>query len=128
MLKSTFLSGILVAFLGFSLAAVALWVLPICHGHDVMSCFWMVRCAALMGLLVGLSGCFMLLLKPAGAVGVQLMNILLGAAIVALATVVIGPCPSPMMACHSVTGKVLTLWGIIVMVVAAADAWRLSRT
>lgn len=128
MRKSTYVSGLLIAVLGLSLTVMSLWVLPICHGEEVMPCFWMVRAVALMGFVVGFSGIMMLLLRAERAIGVELMNVLLGAAIVGLATFVIGPCPSPMMACHSVTAKVLILWGIIVSIVAAADAWRLSRT
>ena len=42
-------------------------------------------------------------------------------------TVLIGTCPNPMMACHRVTDPALIVIGVLVALVAAADAWRLSK-
>ncbi len=113
--------------LGLGLSAASLFALPICHGEGHMACFWMVRAEALTGAVIGFSGCLLTVFGQDRAFGVQIMNALLGLSVIALATFVIGPCQSPMMACHAVSAKVLILWGAVVTVVAAADCWRLSR-
>ena len=54
-------------------------------------------------------------------------NILNGILVVLLATVLIGPCPNPMMGCHATTQGALIVFGVIIALIAAADLWRLSR-
>lgn len=127
MTRPAFFSGLAMMALGLGLVVAALYFLPICHGDHPMQCFWMTRAIGVVGFAIGLSGVMLQFLERQRAVGVQMMNVLLGLVVVALATFAIGPCPNPMMACHAVTGKVLTLWGVLVAVAAAMDAWRLSR-
>ncbi len=125
--KKSYLTGLLMMALGLGLSAVSLYALPICHGDEHMSCYYMVRAEALLGGVIGSSGVLLMILGKARAAGVEMMNVLLGLAVIAIATIVIGPCPSPMMACHAMSAKVLVLWGAVVAVVAVADAWRLSQ-
>lgn len=61
------------------------------------------------------------------AAGLQTANILNGILVVLLATVLIGPCPNPMMGCHATTQGALIVFGVIIALIAAADLWRLSR-
>lgn len=127
MKKPAFISGLLMMVLGLGLAVAVLYFLPHCHTPKPMRCFWMVRATALMGFYVGVAG---VMLQWAGrqvAVGIELMNVLAGLVIVALATFVIGPCPNPMMGCHTTTQNVVILWGVMITLAGAADAWRLSR-
>ena len=45
----------------------------------------------------------------------------------ALATVLIGPCPNPMMGCHAVTQPTILVAGALIALAALAEMWRLSK-
>lgn len=128
-MRSSYFSGLVMMLLGLGLCVASLYYLPICHGHEHehMSCWYMTRATGLLGFVVGFSGAWMQFVRADRAWGFQGANVLLGIAVVGLATFIIGPCESPMMACHAVTGKVLVLWGVVISLVAVADMWRLSR-
>ena len=126
-MKPAFFTGLLMAFLGAALAVASLVWLPHCGGAPVMKCVWMVRATAGVGFMIMLGGIIMQFVSAHWAAGLQTANILNGILVILLATVLIGPCPNPMMGCHATTQGALIVFGVIIALIAAADLWRLSR-
>ena len=108
-MKPNFLSGFLMVLVGALVAFASLFWLPHCGGETPMRCVVMKFVAAKT------------------AAGIQIGNVLMGLLLVALAAFLIGSCPNPMMACHRVTDPALIVIGVLVALVAAVDAWRLSK-
>ena len=118
-MKPNFLSGFLMVVVGALVAFASLFWLPHCGGETPMRCVWLLRAATGVG--------FMKFVAAKTAAGIQIGNVLMGLLLIALATVLIGTCPNPMMACHRVTDPALIVIGLVVALIAAADAWRLSK-
>lgn len=122
-----FFSGFFMLTVGCALAVGAAFGLPHCHGDTAMRCVWMLRAAAAAGFLVGATGILLQFSSRECAKGIELVNILNGLLIAAIAGPVIGPCPNPAMACHSVSGTAVTAAGVLISLAAAFDVWRLSQ-
>ena len=122
------MSGLILTLAGLIFAAALFWWLPHCRGEHAMSCVWMTRAAAGTALMIAALGCSMIFAPTAGsAIGLAAGVFFAGVLETALALVLIGPCPSPMMACHSVTQPVIIVAGTLFALFALADMWRLSR-
>ncbi len=126
-MKPAFFSGLLMLVLGALTAFAALMWLPHCMATPPMRCIWMTRAVASAAACVALLGVFIQFAERGVAMGLQIANVVLGLLIVALATVVIGPCPNPLMKCHTTTEGALVIAGAVLALVALADFWRLSR-
>ena len=120
-------SGLLMAVLGAVVALASLFVLPYCHTPEPMTCYYMVHVAAALAAAVCALGLIMCVSSLTVARRLQLVNCLLGCAILAEAGWVIGPCPNPMMPCHSFTQPVLVLAGAAIALIGILDWWRLAR-
>ena len=64
-MKPTFVSGFLMVVIGAALAMVSLFALPYCKGEHPMACFWLVRAASGVGLLILVSGVVMKFVRTA---------------------------------------------------------------
>lgn len=125
--KNHFLSGFLMLILGGLLTLAVLFYLPHCH-KDGMQCGWMIRAVALIGFEVAVLGLILQFVKnSAVALGLQWANFLNGLVVIALSTVVIGPCASPMMHCHTETQPVVVIWGAIISLVALVHMLLLAK-
>lgn len=126
-MKPNFLSGFLMVLLGAVVAFAALFFLPHCGGDKPMRCVWLLRAASGVGFGIVIAGVVMKFVSTKVAAGIQIGNVLMGLLLIALATFLIGSCPNPMMACHRVTDPALIVLGVVVMLAAGLDAWRLSK-
>ena len=122
-MKPNFLSGFLMVLVGALVAFASLFWLPHCGGETPMRCVWLLRASTGVGFMILVSGVVMKFVAAKTAAGIQIGNVLMGLLLVALAAFLIGSCPNPMMACH----RVLIVIGLVVALIAAADAWRLSK-
>ena len=94
----------------------------------VMKCVWMTRAAAGASLVIAALGVVMMFSPSAGAAIGALAGIIFTAMLeMALATVLIGPCPNPMMGCHAVTQPTILVAGALIALAALAEMWRLSK-
>ena len=122
-------SGIFFALAGLILSAALFfgW-LPHCHGEKIMRCVWMTRAAGGTALMIAALGYVMLFTNErAVAMGIGIGVFFAAILEAALATVLIGPCPSPMMLCHAVTQPTVIVSSAVLALFALADVWRLSR-
>ena len=122
-------SGIVL--IGIIIILIPNYIFPVCPGlletvagkHVPMKCFWTARAEIGAGALVVLGGCALLLFKDHGArFGVSLMTAFAGALVVAIPTVLIGVCGSPVMPCRSGTLPALVVSGCLVIAAAVATA------
>ncbi len=127
-MKPAFISGLLFLILGAALSMASLVLLPHCRGDAVMRCVWMTRAVSCLAFGVAVEGVILQFVSRGPAMGLEISIVLLGLLIAATAGVVIGPCPSPMMACHKLTQGVIIVSGLVISVAALADLWRLSRS
>lgn len=126
--RPAFVSGLVMTAAGLVLAAALFWWLPHCHGEVVMKCVWMTRAAAGAALVVAALGLVMMLAPSAGAAIGALSGIVFTAILeMALASVLIGPCPNPMMGCHAVTQPTILVASALIALIALAEMWRLSK-
>lgn len=126
--RPAFVSGIVMTAVGLILAAALFWWLPHCHGEIVMKCVWMTRAAAGASLVIAALGVVMVFSPSAGAAIGALAGIIFTAMLeTALTTVLIGPCPNPMMGCHAVTQPTILVAAALIALVALAVMWRLSK-
>lgn len=126
-MKPAFFSGLLMLVLGALTACAALLWLPHCMATPPMKCVWMTHAVAATAGAVAILGVITQFADRGVAMGLQIANVVLGLLIIALATVVIGPCPNPLMKCHTTTEGALVIAGAVLALVALADFWRLSR-
>ena len=126
-MKPNFLSGFLMVLVGALVAFASLFWLPHCGGETPMRCVWLLRASTGVGFMILVSGVVMKFVAAKTAAGIQIGNVLMGLLLIALAAFLIGSCPNPMMACHRVTDPALIVIGVLVALVAAVDAWRLSK-
>lgn len=113
-MKPNFLSGFLMVVVGALVAFASLFWLPHCGGETPMRCVWLLRAATGVGFMILVSGVVMKFVAAKTAAGIQIGNVLMGLLLIALATVLIGTCPNPMMACHRVTDPALIVIGLVV--------------
>ena len=119
--RATFL---LMFLFGVTLFVLAYFFLPYCHGAKPMKCFWMLRASEVLATLYALYGVAGYVSRSM-ARGLAFAAAATGLAVIAVATFAIGVCPNPMMACHAVSDKVVTVAGVL-MTLAAALAFKLS--
>lgn len=126
-MRPNMISGFLMVLIGAAFTLAVMFGLDYCHTEKPMKCFWMIRSEVGVGLMILLSGIVMKFVHVKTALGLQIANVFMGGMIVALATVLIGPCIKPQMICNHWTQSLLIIMGVAVMLIAAADAWRLSK-
>lgn len=122
-------SGILLLVAGALLAAALLlgW-LPHCMRQPPMRCVWMINaCIGVSGVIAVLGLGMAAARSAAAAMGLAagvLMNAIL---LMALAGPLIGPCPNPLMHCHTETQPAVLVIGAVLAVLGLIEVWRLSR-
>ncbi|MDO5531376.1 DUF4418 family protein [Sutterella sp.] len=125
--RPALVSGLVFALAGFAVAAALVWWLPHCHAELPMRCVWMTRANMGTGVLIGLLGLAMMFAGVGSAMGLATGIVLSSLLMIAVATVLIGPCPNPMMGCHAVTEPALIVIGAVIALAGLAELWRLSR-
>ena len=110
------LLGLLAAIAPYSFAHV-------CElGEKVMKCHWTARAELFTGLGIALFALLSLFVKADGfALGLDLAIIFNGLGVILYPTLLIGVCGMKKMHCHSVTQPTLIVFGILILVIAAAD-------
>ena len=98
------ISGGLFFVIGLALAAALFTgLLPHCWHNGPSVCYWMTRAAGGASAVVALLGLAMMFSRSAGAGFGMAVGVFLNAILIAgVAGPLIGPCPSPMMHCHSI--------------------------
>ena len=112
------ISGGLFFVIGLALAAALFTgLLPHCWHNGPSVCYWMTRAAGGASAVVAFLGLAMMFSRSAGA-GFGMA--------VGVAGPLIGPCPSPMMHCHSITQPVLIVAASVIAVIALIEIRRLA--
>ena len=122
------ISGGLFFVIGLALAA-ALFTgrLPHCWHNGPSVCYWMTRAAGGASAVVAFLGLAMMFSRSAGAGFGMAVGVFLNAILIAgVAGPLIGPCPSPMMHCHSITQPVLIVAAAVIAVIALIEIRRLA--
>ena len=113
------ISGGLFFVIGLALAAALFTgLLPHCWHNGPSVCYWMTRAAGGASAVVAFLGLAMMFSRSAGAGFGMAVGVFLNAILIAgVAGPLIGPCPSPMMHCHSITQPVLIVTAAVIAVI-----------
>ena len=123
------ISGALFLVMGLALAAMLFTgVLPHCR-HDMPGlCYAMTQGAGGAALVLAVLGLAMMLARTAAvALGLAIGAFLNAVLVFGIAGPLIGPCPSPMMHCHSITQPVLFAAAAVAALIALIEMWRLAK-
>ena len=122
------ISGGLFFVIGLALAAALFTgLLPHCWHNGPSVCYWMTRAAGGASAVVAFLGLAMMFSRSAGAGFGMAVGVFLNAILIAgVAGPLIGPCPSPMMHCHSITQPVLIVAAAVIAVIALIEIRRLA--
>ena len=124
--------AVLTVALGILVCLTPYTLFPVCEGHITtaaggavpMKCFWSARASLGNGGLAIVAGGLLLLSNHAPfCLGVTIMLVFLGLAIILTPGLLIGVCASEMMSCHMGTLPALTLLGLLLMGTAICMAF-----
>ncbi|MGP1457947.1 MAG: DUF4418 family protein [Treponema sp.] len=115
-MKKKYIFGVIFILFGVLLALMPYKIAPVCHAEKMMKCFWTARALLGTGILLAVLNVFFCIMRS-GQSGIVISNILIALYAVAVQTVLIGTCKSPMMSCNTHTKpSVFLLVGLFIAV------------